>query len=85
MPISSFEKLNEKQIQNKQKTFANPRNAASGSIRQLDPKISASRDLSIFIYSAIIGKDKNILSHSDAMDYCKKLGFKVNNFLLLSM
>lgn len=80
MPISSFNKLNENQIKNNQKTFANPRNAAAGSIRQLDPKISAGRDLSIFIYAAIIDKKYNILSHSDAMDYCKKLGFKVNSY-----
>lgn len=80
MPITSFEKLNENQIKNNQKTFANPRNAASGSIRQLDPKITAKRDLSIFIYAAIIDKKYNILTHSDAMDFCKKLGFKVNNY-----
>ena len=49
MPISSFDKLNQNQINNNQKTFANPRNAAAGSIRQLDPSITASRDLSIFI------------------------------------
>ena len=80
MPITSFEKLNEIQIKNNQKTFANPRNAAAGSIRQLDPKITAQRDLSIFVYAAIIDKKYNILSHSDAMDFCKKLGFKVNNY-----
>lgn len=80
MPITSFEKLNEMQSKNNQKTFANPRNAAAGSIRQLDPKITAQRDLSIFIYAAIIDKKYNILTHSDAMDFCKKLGFKVNNY-----
>ena len=80
MPISSFEKLNDRQIENNQKTFANPRNAASGSIRQLDPKITASRDLSIFIYGAIFDKSAKILSHSDAMDKCRALGFKTNNY-----
>ncbi|MBQ4645716.1 MAG: NAD-dependent DNA ligase LigA [Candidatus Gastranaerophilales bacterium] len=80
MPISSFEKLNERQIANNQKTFANPRNAASGSIRQLDPSITASRDLSIFIYGAIFDKSAKILSHSDAMDKCRALGFKMNNY-----
>lgn len=84
MPISSFNKLNENQIKNNQKTFANPRNAAAGSIRQLDPKISAQRDLSIFIYAAVVSKELqkeyNILTHSDAMDFCKKLGFKVNSY-----
>ena len=80
MPISSFEKLNKNQIKNNQKTFANPRNAAAGSIRQLDPKITSMRDLSIFIYTAILDKNSTILTHSDAMDYCKKLGFKVNKY-----
>ena len=80
MPISSFNKLNEVQIKNNQKTFANPRNAAAGTIRQLDPKVTASRDLSIFVYGAIIDKKYGILSHSDAMDFCKKIGFKTNSY-----
>ena len=80
MPITSFEKLNKKQIEQNQKPFANPRNAAAGSIRQLDPKIPASRDLSIFIYAVILDKKYNILSHTDAMDYCRKLGFKTNGY-----
>jgi len=79
MPVTSFEKLNKKQIENNQKPFANPRNAAAGSIRQLDPKITAGRDLSIFIYT-VITDNPSIMTHSDAMDYCKKLGFKVNNY-----
>lgn len=79
MPISSFEKLNKKQIENNQKTFANPRNAAAGSIRQLDPKVTASRDLSIFVYAVILNNSK-IKTHSEAMDYCKKIGFKVNDY-----
>lgn len=80
MPITSFDKLNKIQIENNQKTFANPRNAAAGTIRQLDSSITASRDLSIFIYTAIIDKKYNIKTHSDAMDFCKKLGFRVNNY-----
>lgn len=80
MPITSFEKLNENQIKNNQKTFANPRNAAAGSIRQLDPKITASRDLSIFIYAANFDKTAKIMSHTDAMDKCRALGFKTNNY-----
>ncbi len=82
MPVSSFKRLNEKQVAANQKTFANPRNAAAGSIRQLDPKIPASRDLSIFIYTAILNSsdEKRILSHTDAMDYCKKLGFRINSY-----
>ena len=80
MPITSFEKLNQIQIKNGQKPFANPRNAAAGSLRQLDPKITASRDLSIFIYGAIFDKSRKILTHSDAMDKCRALGFKTNDY-----
>lgn len=80
MPVSSFDKLNKIQIENNQKTFANPRNAAAGTVRQLDPNVTASRDLSIFIYAAIFDKSAKILSHSEAMDYCKKLGFKTNKY-----
>ena len=80
MPITSFDKLNKIQIENNQKPFANPRNAAAGSIRQLDSSITASRDLSIFIYTAIIDKKFNIKTHSEAMDFCKKLGFRVNKY-----
>jgi len=80
MPITSFDKLNKTQLENNQKPFANPRNAAAGSIRQLDPKITSKRDLSIFIYTAIFDKSERILSHTDAMDKCKQLGFKINNY-----
>lgn len=80
MPISSFEKLNDKQIKNNQKPFANPRNAAAGSLRQLDPSITAERDLSIFIYTAIFDKNQKILMHSEALDKCRKLGFKTNTY-----
>ena len=80
MDYKTLEELNEKRKENNEPLLQNVRNAASGSIRQLDPKITASRDLSIFVYGAILNKDMKILSHSDAMDYCKKLGFKVNNY-----
>ncbi len=76
MSISSFEKLNEKQTKMNAKTFANPRNAAAGTVRQLDPKITAQRELSIFIYNAVQTGD--FKSHSETMEYLKKLGFKVN-------
>ncbi len=78
MPISSFEKLNKKQEATGQKTFANPRNAAAGSIRQLDPKITSQRDLSIWVYGGIFeGKDIP-KSHSETMKKLKELGFKTN-------
>ena len=57
MPKTSFEKLNEENLQKGDKIFANPRNAASGSIRQLDPTITAKRDMSIFVYTTILYDD----------------------------
>ncbi len=79
MPKSSFEKLNEESLKNGEKVFANPRNAAAGSLRQLDSSITAKRDLSMFTYTAIIEKaDCLPKTHWDAIQYIKKLGFKTN-------
>lgn len=79
MPKSSFEKLNEEALNNGEKVFANPRNAAAGSLRQLDSTITAKRDLSMFTYTVILPKENNtIKTHWDSIQYIKKLGFKVN-------
>lgn len=75
MPISSFEKLNKDAA----KPFANPRNAAAGSLRQLDSSITAKRDLSMFTYTAIIERaNVEPKTHWDSIQYIKKLGFKTN-------
>ena len=79
MPKASFEKLNEENLQNGEKPFANPRNAAAGSLRQLDSTITAKRDLSMFTYTAIIEKAQEIpTTHWESLQYIKKLGFKTN-------
>lgn len=79
MPKTSFEKLNEENLQKGEKLFANPRNAAAGSIRQLDSTITAKRDLSIFVYSSIFENLQNApKTHYDSLMYLKKLGFKIN-------
>ena len=80
MPKSSFEKLNEDALANGEKVFANPRNAASGSLRQLDSSITAKRDLSMFTYTGIFedAEDKEIKTHYDGMMKLKELGFKIN-------
>ncbi len=83
MPVSSFEKLNKKQEEAGQKTFANPRNAAAGSIRQLDPKITASRDLSIWVYGGIFEGKDSPKTHSDTMKKLKELGFKTNKITVV--
>ena len=78
MPQNDFEQLNEKQEVLEQKVFANPRNAAAGSLRQLDSKIAASRNLSIFVFNIqkIIGKQFS--THSESLEFLKKCGFRVS-------
>lgn len=79
MPKASFEKLNEESLRNGEKLFANPRNAAAGSLRQLDSTITAKRDLSMFTYTAIIEKSDYIpKTHWESLEYIKELGFKTN-------
>ena len=79
MPKTSFEKLNEENLKNGEKPFANPRNAAAGSLRQLDSTITAKRDLSMFTYTAIIERaEVEPKTHWDSIQYIKKLGFKTN-------
>ena len=79
MPKTSFEKLNEENLKSGEKLFANPRNAAAGSLRQLDSTITAKRDLSMFTYTAIIEKSDYIpKTHWESLQYIKQLGFKTN-------
>ncbi len=79
MPKTSFEKLNEENLKTNEKIFANPRNAASGSLRQLDSSITAKRDLSMFCYGAIFADAKIApKTHYDTIMELKNLGFKVN-------
>jgi DNA ligase (NAD+) len=78
MPKKSFEKLNREREERGETLFANPRNAAAGSLRQLDPKIAASRNLDIFLYGIGNSGNVNIQSHSDGLDYLDRLGFKTN-------
>ncbi|HCB10759.1 MAG TPA: DNA ligase (NAD(+)) LigA, partial [Cyanobacteria bacterium UBA11991] len=81
MPKTSFEKLNEEAMARGEKVFANPRNAASGSLRQLDSTITAKRDLSMFTYTAIFEDKEDIekfKTHYDSIMELKRLGFKVN-------
>ncbi|SDO31017.1 DNA ligase (NAD+) [Psychrobacillus sp. OK028] len=80
MPKSSFAKLNEERTAQAEVLFANPRNAAAGSLRQLDPKITASRNLSMFVYGmGGDGEDQNIDNHLDALGFMKKQGLPTNN------
>lgn len=78
MPKKSFIKLNEEREKNKEQPFANPRNAAAGSVRQLDSAIAAKRNLSTFIYHLPESDKYNIKYHHEALNFMKKLGFIVN-------
>ena len=78
MPKKSLEKLNKEREQTGEPLFANARNAAAGSIRQLDSRIAASRGLDAFWYYFVNAKDFGLRYHSDALNMADKLGFKTN-------
>lgn len=78
MPMSSFIKLNEEREKNGENLFANPRNAAAGSVRQLDSRVAASRNLSTFLYHLPNSENYGINSQMDALEFMKSLGFTVN-------
>lgn len=80
MPKKSFVRLNEARDESGDEPFANPRNAAAGSLRQLDPKIAGSRNLAVFLYG--IGGDGEAygqVTHSEALDYLDRLGLVTNH------
>lgn len=74
MPKRSFEALNEERIKNEEEPFANPRNAAAGSLRQLDPKIAAKRNLDIFVYSIAELDEMGVETQSQGLDFLDELG-----------
>ena len=77
MPKKSFEKLNARQEEEGKPLFANPRNAAAGSLRQLDPKICAQRGLDIFIFNIQLCEGMEFQTHAETLDYLKRLRLKV--------
>jgi DNA ligase (NAD+) len=78
MSKKSFNKANEERLLNNLEEFKNPRNAASGSIRQLDSKVASKRNLDMFIYSVISPENHSIDNHTEALNFAKKLGFNIN-------
>jgi DNA ligase (NAD+) len=78
MPRKSFKALNEAKMERDEVPFANPRNAAAGSLRQLDPKIAAKRNLDIFVYAMTDTGELEIDSHSESLNLLDDLGFKTN-------
>ncbi|MGB9790105.1 MAG: NAD-dependent DNA ligase LigA [Thermotoga caldifontis] len=78
MPTEVFEKLNEERQKRGEPLFANPRNAAAGTLRQLDTKITAERHLDSFIYYVLKPEQYGLKTQWDALNWLKELGFKVN-------
>ena len=79
MDKDTFNSINDERKRNNMDLFANPRNVAAGSVRQLDSKIAASRNLKTFIYHLPNAESYGIKCHSEALKYMKKLGFIVND------
>jgi len=77
MPHKSFKEVNEQRLANDEALFANPRNAAAGTIRQLDPKVVASRNLDLFAYT-IVDANKYVSTQKEALELLEHLGFRVN-------
>jgi len=83
LSFKAFKELNKRQEEKGEKLFANPRNAAAGSLRQLDPKISASRPLSIYCYGVGASKGYKSENHLDSLFELKKLGLPVSSLMKL--
>ena len=84
MPKKTFHALNEALEENGEKTFANPRNAAAGSLRQKDPKVTAKRKLDILVFNVQLAEGKTFVSHAETLEYLKSLHFKVIPYKLFS-
>lgn len=77
MPKADFEKLVRKQLENDEQPAKNPRNAAAGSLRQKDSRVTASRGLDIFVFNLQRIESRELTCHSESLDYMKSLGFNV--------
>jgi DNA ligase (NAD+) len=84
MPVTVFEALNAERELSGEKLLANPRNAAAGAMRQLDPKVTAARKLDILIFNVQLCEDRSFLTHAESLDYLKELGFPVIPWTLCS-
>lgn len=79
LPLAEFARLNEQQAAAGQRTFANPRNSAAGSLRQLNPQITRSRPLSIWCYGIGASEGLNHTTHHESIEWLREHGFKVNH------
>lgn len=76
LPLSKFEELNRKRLENGEEVFANPRNAAAGTLRQLDPSIIRERGLDAYFYFLVDAQNYGVETHSESIEYLSKLGIK---------
>ena len=76
MPKNVFHKLNRQREENGEALFANPRNAAAGSLRQLDPKVCAKRLLDIRVFNLQLAEGRTFASHSETLEYIASQGFR---------
>ncbi len=84
LPIDDFRRLNEERAERGEPLYANPRNTGAGSVRQLDPKVTASRNLQIWLYSlGETGDHSGPADHWEALEWMKTLGFRINPHNLL--
>lgn len=79
MPRREFDRLNTKRQEKGESLMANPRNAAAGSLRQLDPKVTAERALDVFLYGIGMYTGIELTTHGQMLEYLKKLGFRINS------
>ena len=77
LPISKFHELNKKRMEEGEEIFANPRNAASGTLRQIDAEIVKERGLDCYFYFIVDSEKYNISTHKEALEYIEKLGLKI--------
>ena len=78
LPLTAFRKINRERAADGEPIFANPRNAAAGSLRQLDPKVTAARPLDIFCYGVGGAQGAGFKTHFESLEYIRALGLKVN-------
>ena len=78
LPNDSFARINRERVEQELPAFANPRNAASGTLRMLDPQIVADRQLDIFCYQLLFNGEPVSGAHSEALEWLAAHGFKVN-------
>jgi DNA ligase (NAD+) len=83
MHKDDFDRLNEEREKKGEPLFANPRNAAAGSVRQLDPRVTSTRPLNMFAYSIGRVEGKNLTNHWESILYLKELGFKISQYVQL--